>query len=248
MKPHGHYCKICGEYKANEKFSGKGHAAHICKACQSLSVEERNKEAILTRMMNLPFHLSKEQISWLKKDRKDKRPEVSEAAKAVFAERFPYAERNERKGQLHIGRLEFYVDSPLIDEYGDEFDFRGTFVVDKKTCTISMESSCKTETVTLDRKSMNKLLKSVIHYYEVFCWEEDYICGTYPDDETQNDDNDDSPVWKIHIEYLNGETQDIKSSDDLPYKVEELAEELLGYFEPDEFDEDTDDNYDGEDG
>ena len=136
MKSRGHYCKICGEYKANEKFSGKGHAAHICKACQSLSVEERNKEAILTRMMNLPFHLSKEQISWLKKHRKDKRPEVSEAAKAVFAERFPYAERNERKGQLHIGRLEFYVDSPLIDEYGDEFDFCGTFVVDKKTCTI----------------------------------------------------------------------------------------------------------------
>ena len=40
-------------------------------------------------MMNLPFHLSKEQISWLKKHRKDKRPEVSETAKAVFAERFP---------------------------------------------------------------------------------------------------------------------------------------------------------------
>ena len=258
MKPHGHYCKICGEYKANEKFSGKGHAAHICKACQSLPVEERNKEAILTRMMNLPFHLSKEQISWLKKHRKDKRPEVSEAAKAVFAERFPYAERNERKWQLHVGRLEFYVDSPLIDEYGDEFDFCGTFVVDKKTCTISMESSGKTETVTLDRKSMNKLLKSVIHYYEVFCWEEDYGHDIYPDDETQDDDNDDSPVWKIHIEYLNGETQDIQLSDDLPYKVEELAEELLGYFEPDEFDdeefdneefdEDTDDNYDGEDG
>ena len=239
MKPHGHYCKICGEYKANEKFSGKGHAAHICKACQSLPVEERNKEAILTRMMNLPFHLSKEQISWLKKHRNDKRPEVSEAAKAVFAERFPYAERNERKGQLHIGRLEFYVDSPLIDEYGDEFDFRGTFVVDKKTCTISVESSGKTETVTLDRKSMNKLLKSIIHYYEVFCWEEDCICEAYDDDPS---------VWKIHIEYLNGETQDIQSSDDLPYKVEELAEELLGYFEPDEFDEDTDDNYDDEDG
>ena len=244
MKSHGHYCKICGDYKANEKFSGKGHAAHICKACQSLPVEERNKEAILTRMMNLPFHLSKEQISWLKKHRKDKRPEVSEAAKAVFAERFPYAERNERKGQLHIGRFEFYVDSPLIDEYGDEFDFRGTFVVDKKTCTISMESSCKTETVTLDRKSMNKLLKSVIHYYEVFCWEEDYICEAYDDDHS---------VWKIHIEYLNGGTQDIQSSDDLPHKVEELAEELLGYFEPDEFDneefdEDTDDNYDDEDG
>lgn len=32
-KPHGHYCRICGQHKANEKFSGRGHAAHICKAC-----------------------------------------------------------------------------------------------------------------------------------------------------------------------------------------------------------------------
>lgn len=36
-KQQGHYCRICGEYKANEKFSGKGHARHICKQCQSLS-------------------------------------------------------------------------------------------------------------------------------------------------------------------------------------------------------------------
>lgn len=35
-KHQGHYCRICGEYKANEKFSGKGHARHICKQCQSL--------------------------------------------------------------------------------------------------------------------------------------------------------------------------------------------------------------------
>lgn len=34
-KQQGHYCKICGERKANEKFSGKGHAAHICKSCMS---------------------------------------------------------------------------------------------------------------------------------------------------------------------------------------------------------------------
>jgi len=30
-KRHDHYCKIGQTYKANEKFSGKGHAAHICK-------------------------------------------------------------------------------------------------------------------------------------------------------------------------------------------------------------------------
>ena len=40
-RPHRHYCKVCGEYKANEKFSGKGHAAHIRKACSRLSAEER---------------------------------------------------------------------------------------------------------------------------------------------------------------------------------------------------------------
>lgn len=32
-RSHGHYCKICKEYKANEKFSGQSHAVHICKAC-----------------------------------------------------------------------------------------------------------------------------------------------------------------------------------------------------------------------
>ena len=34
-KRQGHYCRICGEYKANKKFSGKGHAQHICKDCMS---------------------------------------------------------------------------------------------------------------------------------------------------------------------------------------------------------------------
>ena len=29
----GHYCWKCGQYLANEKFSGKGHARHICKKC-----------------------------------------------------------------------------------------------------------------------------------------------------------------------------------------------------------------------
>ncbi len=29
----GHYCRICGRNKPNEKFSGKGHKNHICKEC-----------------------------------------------------------------------------------------------------------------------------------------------------------------------------------------------------------------------
>lgn len=42
-KHSGHYCRICGEYKANEKFSGKGHAQHICKTCMSSSSKNNCK-------------------------------------------------------------------------------------------------------------------------------------------------------------------------------------------------------------
>ena len=76
MKKRGHYCKVCGEYKANEKFSGKGHAAHICKTCAALPPEKQAEEMTLTRLVNLPWRLSKEQLSWLKKRMKDKRDAV----------------------------------------------------------------------------------------------------------------------------------------------------------------------------
>ncbi|PMC35753.1 hypothetical protein CJ195_18420 [Bacillus sp. UMB0899] len=34
-KRSGHYCFGCDRYRANEKFSGKGHRQHICKDCKS---------------------------------------------------------------------------------------------------------------------------------------------------------------------------------------------------------------------
>lgn len=37
----GHWCKICGRMRANEKFSGKGHKQHICKQCSQLPRAER---------------------------------------------------------------------------------------------------------------------------------------------------------------------------------------------------------------
>ncbi|NJD04308.1 MAG: hypothetical protein FIA99_17325 [Ruminiclostridium sp.] len=33
----GHYCKVCGQIKSNESFSGKGHRDHICKKCSRKS-------------------------------------------------------------------------------------------------------------------------------------------------------------------------------------------------------------------
>jgi len=88
MKRHGHYCKVCGCYKANEKFSGKGHAAHICKSCASLPPEQQAEQTTLNRIYNLPFFLSKTDIAWLKNRMKDKRPAVKQAAIEAYEARF----------------------------------------------------------------------------------------------------------------------------------------------------------------
>ena len=35
-----HFCRICRRHRANESFSGKGHARHICKKCSRLPTSE----------------------------------------------------------------------------------------------------------------------------------------------------------------------------------------------------------------
>ena len=90
-KKHGHYCKVCGEYKANEKFSGRGHAAHICKACASLPPEKKAEMMTVNRLLNLPWRLSKEQLAWLRNRTKDRRPEVRAAGLAAQPDQRPAA-------------------------------------------------------------------------------------------------------------------------------------------------------------
>ncbi len=106
----GHYCKICEQYKANEKFSGEGHAAHICKACSCLSAGEKAEAMAMNRLMGLPFrHLGESDKKWLENRVHDKRPEVAEAAREIYRECFPYAERNAWKKQLVIGTLDLEI-------------------------------------------------------------------------------------------------------------------------------------------
>ena len=88
MKRQGHYCKVCGEYKANEKFSGKGHAAHICKACAKLPPEEKAEQMTLRRLESLPPRLSSADVIWLKNRLKDRRPAVRQMAEMIYAIRF----------------------------------------------------------------------------------------------------------------------------------------------------------------
>lgn len=36
----GHFCWCCGRMRANEQFSGRGHARHVCKECSKLGEED----------------------------------------------------------------------------------------------------------------------------------------------------------------------------------------------------------------
>ena len=41
----GHYCRICGRTRANEKFSGKGHKNHVCKDCSGKSSKKAKEHS-----------------------------------------------------------------------------------------------------------------------------------------------------------------------------------------------------------
>ena len=88
-KKRGHYCKVCGEYKANEKFSGRGHAAHICKACASLPPEKKAEMMTVNRLLNLPWRLSKEQLAWRRNRTEEGRRGGRERAKHEDERGFP---------------------------------------------------------------------------------------------------------------------------------------------------------------
>lgn len=38
-----HYCRICGRSRPNEQFSGRGHHIHVCKECQRLPRDQRDR-------------------------------------------------------------------------------------------------------------------------------------------------------------------------------------------------------------
>lgn len=82
-KKQGHYCHICGERKANEKFSGKGHAKHICKECDVLPQEKKNELQAVNRIAKAGEKYPKSRQDWElleKYARSSKYPQAKEMA------------------------------------------------------------------------------------------------------------------------------------------------------------------------
>ena len=183
---HGHYCKICGEYKANEKFSGKGHATHICKACSRLSAAEKAAAMDMNRLMSFPMRrLSESEKKWLKAKMKDNCPEVADTAKEVYNVCFPHAERNAMKKQFIINTLSFKVHTEVYDRYGDMEMADCLFTIDRKSRTLTMtdfHADSGEQSVVLDGGKMAKLLRYIVHTLEIFMWEQDYCLNPDGDD------------------------------------------------------------------
>lgn len=184
-RPQGHCCKICGEYEANEMFSGKGHAAHICKACSGLSAAEKAETMTMNQLMNFPMgRLSASDKKWLENRVRDRRPEVASLAREVYSLHFPFAERNAIKKRLLLNTLVFELHNTTVhDEFGDEYSVNLRFMANRLTCVLTMtdfDADGTEQSITLEKKEMAKLLRWVIHTLEVFMWEEDYDLS--PDD------------------------------------------------------------------
>ena len=83
----GHFCKVCGNILPNEKFSGKGHAAHICKKCARKSKVQQSEEIAITRIYSvLSYHnLSRDNRKMLEKYSRSKNERVRSEALVVLS-------------------------------------------------------------------------------------------------------------------------------------------------------------------
>jgi len=260
--PQGHYCKVCGEYKANEKFSGKGHAAHICKACSQLSAAEQAEAMTINRLMNFPIgRLSASDRGWLENRLHDQRPEVAPLAREIYNLHFPFAERNARKKKLTINKLVFELHTVLFDVWGDELPINKRFTADRISRILTMtdfDADGVERSMELDGGKMSAFLRWVVHSLEIFMWPEDYDLdpGSLPEyclDDRDEDAGEElfeaeappaeprgEASWQVWIEYADQTTQEIISYRSyLTDHPEELYLAILEYFEPeeDEFDE-----------
>ena len=100
-KKFGHYCRICGKRKPNEKFSGKGHKTHVCKKCSSLPIEVRNRREFLHEIYGYweQSNISKKNIGRLKILKESTINEVAELANVVLevAKLYPFKKKRIRK-------------------------------------------------------------------------------------------------------------------------------------------------------
>lgn len=100
----GHYCWSCDRRRPNEKFSGRGHARHLCRECAQLGAEElayrqavRNLERCMTCEGIIPRKRHKSFERFLHHDD----PRVRARAKEILDEDATSRERLRTQAELN---------------------------------------------------------------------------------------------------------------------------------------------------
>lgn len=144
--PMGHHCWVCGRTRANEKFSGKGHARHICKDCQRLPREQRDAVQALRDIDGIldQRNISAKNMARLKTLCRSSNEEVRQKAQLVLEMARIAPHRRKRRGILArqmpelLNRLveegliigysagteaEPLLEDEDVDEIGDDVEF-----------------------------------------------------------------------------------------------------------------------------
>lgn len=81
----GHYCRICGRSRPNERFSGGGHKTHICKECARLPKEHRDAIEQHDEIYNFlrQSYISAKNLVRLEELAQSNNPETAELARIV---------------------------------------------------------------------------------------------------------------------------------------------------------------------
>ena len=183
----------------------------------------------LRRLENLPLRrLSESEMTWLRNRTHGHRPEVKALACAVYAERFPRLARNQKKQELSIKILDLRIDGEVCGPYDSLVHIKERYQVSRTPPMIirtQQDGIC--ETAEPPSKILSKLLKWTVHTLEIFWWEQDFCCPA----DIAWEDAEHLPVWYAHVEYSNGEIQDMQSGGRLPDNVLELSSALAEFFE-----------------
>jgi len=258
-KQPGHYCRICDERKANEKFSDKGHAAHICKSCAKLPLAERNAlEAVHKIERMAGRHINESEVKWLRKRLNDPRPEVQQAAREVHHLKFRRYERGQTKKGLSVFALEFFLRGEVWDEYGDEIPVHARIFANRDGTFRLVDHAQDNEIqVAVEKPIAQKFLKSLIHEWEILFWDEDLSDSVFVDDpyldilpefrDYDDEEKDDDipqeaveaapqgePVCSIKLELNKGSNKEIVFYNQLHNEPQELFWALMSFFEDDE--------------
>ena len=257
-KKQGHYCKVCGSYRANEKFSGKGHAAHICKQCAKLPATERaqrikeNRQPLLNvdadrdarnqlKKQLIINHLAFEIVTDVHDSYGDCLPancvfEIDRVSGWIYLHQ---AGETQQKKMMNASKTLRWLVHTL--EVFDWCECDGSIVVEADDIpTHQIKDESPDDSILIDDENNTDEEDSDEFLLEIFnSSDDDHNAELHP--------SKDNRTWSMAITYSHHWKQEFWSYGELPDPAFEFYEYLKAYFESED-DEESDDQSCGNDG